>query len=89
MPILRFSKLKENGSKFFDYILLLNSAKNFEGNDVGIIFVDRPNFSKIAKNFKNCKIEDGDFRLRQSRLYRISTSNKVMYHFLEKRVVFA
>ena len=57
-PILRFSKLKENGSKFFDYILLLNSAKNVEGNDVGIIFVDRPYFSKIAKNcLKTAKLK--------------------------------
>ncbi len=71
-PILRFTKLKENDSKFFDYILLLNSAKNVERNDIGIIFVDRPNFSKYA--VENCKIEDRDFRLRQSRFYQISTS---------------
>ncbi len=57
-PILRFFKLKENGSKFFDYILLLNSAKNVEGNDVGIIFVNRPNLSKIAKNcLKTAKLK--------------------------------
>ncbi len=31
-PSLRFCKLKKNGSKFFDYNLLLNSAKNVEGN---------------------------------------------------------